>query len=54
MFAVFWQEGFIIIVSEYSMTSDGEARERRAPEAVPPRLLRVSSAPSERHQHARV
>lgn len=40
MFAVFWQEGFIIIVSEYSMTSDGEARERRAPEAVPPRLLR--------------
>lgn len=34
MLAVFWQEHFIIIVSDYSMTSEGKAHIRRAPEAV--------------------
>lgn len=34
MLAVFWQERFIIIVSDYSMTSEGKAQMRSAPEAI--------------------
>lgn len=34
MLAVFWQERFIIIVSDYSMTSEGKAHIQRVPEAI--------------------